>query len=222
MASRAFAPANDGGDAVLNWDEAGITDLLPYSIGYRQAAEAIWVELGPRVSRGQFAEFEVCPPIYMLRHSIELGLKNAVLHVRAADRLQGGSTPDDDLVLSRHRLKPLWDDLLPRIPRVGADRACPTSANLLQHADLISQIELIDPDSYVFRYPITKNAALSLGQHFRFSPSATVVALVGLAATLENFGHEVGDWLDQVLDAYVAQHGHPTEGILPRLKLPPK
>lgn len=216
-----FLPADDGGDAVLNWEEFGLLDFLPYSTGYRQAAEKLWDDLGPRARRGQFADFEFCPLIFMLRHAIELGLKYVLLYARAIDRLNGGSPDFDDLLLRRHRLRPFWDEILRFAARPATAKACPTAPLLPGHTQAISGIEAVDPESYTFRYPINIQAELSLPQHFRFSPRNVFLALHALAEHLEYLGHEVGGWFDHLFEAHVNAYGYPTDPVLVRLR-PPK
>lgn len=213
-----FGPADDGGDAVLNWEEFGLLDFLPYSVGYRRAAETIWADLGPRVRRGQFADFEVCPPIFLLRHAVELGLKFALLYARAVERLGGRTPAFDDLLLRKHRLKPFWDELLGIVARPATARACSTAVLLSQHTPVVEAVEALDPESYTFRYPWTTQAELSLPQHFRFSPGNAFAALHELAEHLEHFGHEIDDWFDHLFQAYVEAHGYPDDPVLVRLR----
>lgn len=214
----AFLPADDGADAVLNWEEFGLLDFLPYSIGYRRAAETIWEDLGPRARRGQFADFEVCPPIFLLRHAIELGLKYALLYARAIERLNGNSTHFDDLLLRRHELKAFWTELLTLLTRSGAAQACSTASILSTHSGTVDRVEAVDPGSYTFRYPLNPQGELPLPQHFRFSSSVTYDALHELAEHLEHLGHEISEWFDHLLEEHVAVRGYPDDPVLLRLR----
>lgn len=212
-------PAGDASDAVLNWDEFALLDFLPYSIGYRRAAETIREELGPRAKNGQFADFEFCAPIFLLRHAIELGLKFALLYARAVYRLNGGNPGFDDLLLRQHRLKPFWDELH-RLLASGWVTQERTVAVLSRFTATIKMIDSVDPHSYTFRYPLDKQAGLSLPRHFRFSTVRTFTSLHELAEHLEYLGHEIDDWFDHVFHAYVDEHGYPDDPVLLRLRPP--
>ena len=213
-----FRPADGGGDAVLNWEEFGLLDFLAYSTGYRRAAEAIWEELGPRARTGHFADYEFCPPIFLLRHAVELGLKHALLYARGVDRLNGGSPAFDDLLLQKHRLKPFWEELLNHLTRSALIDACGTAKLLSKHTATIDSIESVDRESYTFRYPLNTQAALSLPQHFRFSPTNTYLALHELAEHLEYLGHEIGEWFDEMFHERLETHGYPEDPVLLRLR----
>jgi hypothetical protein len=213
-----FLQVEGEGNAVLNWEEDGIEDLLPYAMGYRDAAEALWDELGPRYKRSTFAEFELLPPLFCARHALELALKWNALRARGVWRLHGGEPPYDNSLLETHRLVALWDHLRDALRQAPGSGKLPSKARLPEIETIIRELELVDAESFVFRYPVTKNATLSLAQHFQFNAAVAMEKLLKAANLLIDLGHEVTDWWDAEAEVYLSARGQPTEPISPRFK----
>jgi hypothetical protein len=212
-----FAPVDGEANVVLNWDPDGLSDLLPYAIGYRQAAERLWEDLEPRAG-GAFADYEVLPLIFLLRHSIELGLKFATLTARGIQRLSGEQTPFDDRLLDSHNLEYLWGQLRSTLTTVQGAR---TVKDLDALRPVMLTLHRYDQGSFAFRYPIKKDATLSLPENFRFSMLNTIPNLVALAVAVEGIGHALDEQGSFVMQEYVDAHGaRPPEVAFPRFAPP--
>jgi hypothetical protein len=219
MMSMPFQSSGDPWEpnVVLNWNDVGLEDFLPYAMGYRQAAEILW-QANERLRMGSFADFEIPPLIYLFRHSVELGIKNALLKSRAIARLNGQKPQYDNWVLQTHDLAGLWVELTNALSAIAAEDFLPSVAAMTSHTAVLDEFDRIDKGSYSFRYPTRKDGSLSLPQHFQFSLQNTVPAVNSLAAHLEALGHEIAEWMDDVVQDYISMNGMPSFDVYPQLK----
>jgi hypothetical protein len=213
-----FAVHDDEANAVLSFNEDGLEDFVPYAQGYRNAAETVWRDIGPRYAAGQFAEFELLPVLFLLRHSIELSLKWSALRSRGVERLHGGNPPYDNQLLSSHGLLELTDHLIRSLDAAPGAQQLPSRKHLHELRPMIVELDRIDQRSMVFRYPVTKEGGLSLREHFQFDMAQAVNHLFETAGHLIELGLEVGEWWDDVSEDYVDRNGHPGVPISPRLR----
>jgi hypothetical protein len=94
---------------------------------------------------------------FLYRHALELILKDLAWKSHYAETGIKRFTQDDWKELGRHRLQDLWQTMSANGRRLlGVDFPLSTR-EACQVGDLFAQFEQHDPDSFAFRYPISKN-----------------------------------------------------------------
>lgn len=144
-----FADGDDWvNNACLNFVK-GSNAVALYSVGYRTGAE----RLAKYVLAEHLEQDTLIYPIaFLWRHYVELRLKGLL---RSA-RLLKDEDVDDKI---DHRLLPLWQKLRPLLEEIEPDGDQETLGAV---EEIVMQFDLIDTDSFAFRYPTTKRGAHSL------------------------------------------------------------
>ena len=157
------APPGTPGNALLNWTQQAVGDVVAYAASYRRAAHAL-VARRERSLTGDVGH-AACPIIFLYRHSLELYLK-AVIYRAACLTIDDAELP---LVLPR-----LWKDhsllrLLDMAPPLfhALDLHLPSGLRRLRDEilEIATIFDQVDPGSSAFRYPITSVGRSSLPSH---------------------------------------------------------
>jgi hypothetical protein len=144
---RLFVQAEDWqNNAMLGWLPFPM-DL--YAAGYKDAADGLLYAL---TERKVSLDSVIYPLVFLYRQGLELELK---LILPLARRLADQPDKNDH----RHGLMPLWRELrslLEQFDPPEADKELPEIEAFIQ------QLDEVDPGSYAFRYPTTKQGEVSL------------------------------------------------------------
>lgn len=161
-----FYAASQGayGNALLNWTLHAPSDIVKYASSYRNAAQNL---IACRESM-EFVTIDhhACPIIFLFRHAVELYLKAIVYHLAKL------SIDDVELKIVLPRLwkehslvnllkmaKPVMTAIRPALP--------PALRELDEDALLfLTNLDIVDPGSYTFRYPVTSSGNPSLPDVF--------------------------------------------------------
>ena len=148
----------NGPDSRLNacvGENGGPYDFFDYGRGYLVAAEALCddVERG-----GWLKDLKIYPTGFLLRHAVELYMKGLLIYI---PRLWGASEEFKHI----HTLKALWTTLKPYLEREKElfDAGCDAIAFMDK---FIADMELVDTNAQVFRYPASKDMKLHLAGRF--------------------------------------------------------
>jgi len=130
---------------------SGHSDLFAHVEGYKRAADLVWaqIEENPRLAG---IDYLVYPMVFLYRHYVELSIKDII-------SLGNYLEHEPATFPAKHGLKELWKVARDLIERIGP--GC-TTETLDAMTELISQLDAIDPESFAFRYPMTKKWTPSL------------------------------------------------------------
>lgn len=133
-------------DAMLGWSHFPM-DL--YAAGYKDAADGLLYALAERKVS---LDSVIYPLVFLYRQGLELELK---LILPLARRLGDQQAKNDH----RHGLMPLWRELRCLLEQLDPSEA---DQELAAIEAFILQLDEVDPGSYAFRYPMTKQGEVSL------------------------------------------------------------
>jgi hypothetical protein len=120
-----------------------------YAAGYKDAADGLLFALEERRAS---PDSVIYPLVFLYRQGLELELK---LILPLARRLAGQPGKKDH----RHGLMPLWRELRCLLESFDAPDA---DKEVSAIEEFIQQLDEVDPGSYAFRYPTTKQGEVSL------------------------------------------------------------
>lgn len=144
--------SSDPGHPLNAWlsDQTG---SVAYIEGYKRAAEIIWqqVEVSPREAG---IDYLVFPMVFLFRHYTELCLKG-IIAVCSYIKTAQGEYP------THHSLMDLWRSARSRLEEIGPGCSAETLDSM---AEMIRQLDQIDPGSFSFRYYVTKDLKPALPQ----------------------------------------------------------
>jgi hypothetical protein len=146
-----FGPGDDfdrlGLVARVDWVIDRPESLMVMAGGYRDAAIVLYESMvAEHASSQRHSDALLFPLAYLWRHHVELSLKDIIARGK---RLHG----EDPVFEPHHRLVVLWSDAKPYVEETGDPKA-PELANVEHN---IIEIERLDPGSFSFRYPMTKD-----------------------------------------------------------------
>jgi hypothetical protein len=153
-----FDPGVESQDAAIAWlDSEWLFSGSTYAAGFLEAGRILadHVQAEPDLRQAQRLAF---PLVFLHRHAIELMLKQAIHECR----YQLG---ENDVKLVGHDLMRLWQDLrllIERLPQVGA-----TEPYLSELDRRIGELAAVDPLSFAFRYPDTRDGSKPIPEHIR-------------------------------------------------------
>ena len=150
----------------LTWEEG----LPAFAGAYKEAAKAVFRRITEEpLSRN----LSVLPLAFMWRHHIELALKDIILRGNRLHR-KAATFPQ------HHRVRDLWNDAKPYVLETGD----PLSPEVRHVEGTIKEIDSLDPDSFDFRYPTTKDGTRTLK---KLPPDVDVRALHEALEAVANF-----------------------------------
>jgi hypothetical protein len=154
--------ASPRGNIVFNFSGDPIRALVPFAIGYREAAGALAVSF-----RGDaYADYEGYPVLYLYRHSLELFLKAVVYRGANVMGLIGLERPNVPGLFSNHGLSRLLPAVRAIFRAMDWDWDATPIGTHAEFENVVRQVDTIDPGSYAFRYPMSTSGEAHLPIHF--------------------------------------------------------
>jgi hypothetical protein len=153
------------GNVVFNFRGRAINDLSAFAAGYHEAGKTL---VSKMESAASYRDYEGYPILFLYRHALELYLKAIVYRGAQLLGLISEEKPHTEKLLTSHKLT----RLLPTIEAIFRAVEWEWDFKLIglrsfdDFADLIKEIEKIDPQSYCFRYPVNTTGEAALPQHF--------------------------------------------------------
>src|SRR4030095_3076763 len=152
-------------DVVFNFRGRAIDDLSAFAAGYHEAGKTL---ISKMESAPGYRDYEGYPILFLYRHALELYLKDIVYRGAQLLGLISDEKPNTEKLLTNHKLI----RLLPTIEAIFRavewkwDFEVSGLKSFDDFADLIREIEKIDPQSYRFRYPVNTTGEAALSKHF--------------------------------------------------------
>jgi hypothetical protein len=135
-----------------------IHDLVPFAIGYREAARALAAPL-----RGNaYPDYNGYPVLYLYRHSLELFLKAVVYRGARVMGLVGLERPNVPGLFSKHDLGRLLPAVRAIFRAVDWEWDGTPIGTHAEFENIVRQVDRIDPKSYAFRYPMSPSGEAHL------------------------------------------------------------
>jgi hypothetical protein len=153
------------GNVVFNFRGRAINDLSAFAAGYHEAGKTL---VSKMESTAGYRDYEGYPILFLYRHALELYLKAIVYRGAQLLGLISDEKANTEKLLTSHKLT----RLLPTIEAIFRAVEWEWDFELFglrsfdDFADLIKEIEKIDPQSYCFRYPVNTAGEAALPQHF--------------------------------------------------------
>jgi hypothetical protein len=160
-----FESNSPHGNVVFNFRGRAINDLSAFAAGYHEAGKTL---VSKMESAASYRDYEGYPILFLYRHALELYLKAIVYRGAQLLGLISEEKPHTEKLLTSHKLT----RLLPTIEAIFRAVEWEWDFKLIglrsfdDFADLIKEIEKIDPQSYCFRYPVNTTGEAALPQHF--------------------------------------------------------
>ena len=153
------------GNVVFNFRGSAINDLNAIAIGYHAAGKSL---ADTMASAAGYRDYDGYPILFLYRHSLELHLKAIVYRGAQLLGLISDEEIDTRLLLTKHELTRFLPALRAIFKAMEWDWDFEVSGlrSLDDFCALIREIERIDPQSYCFRYPVTKKGDAALPRHF--------------------------------------------------------
>jgi len=152
------------GNVVFNFHGNPIDDLAAFARGYHDAGKLLVRELA---SSPGYRDFDGYPILYLYRHALELYLKAVVYRGAQLVHLLDVGHIDISKLFKSHKLSnllPALTAVLESLDRKG-DFETPPLRSYDEFTDLVRGVDEIDPDSFAFRYPITKGRQPAVEHH---------------------------------------------------------
>jgi len=184
-----------------------IESFSKYAAAYRDASRLLVREFSER--RG-YTDYDVCPILYLYRHSSELYMKAIIIdgsRVLKADGKDG--VFDRALHLKEHRLK----QLIPAVKRVGEHVGWDPEglAEVLEWParfdTLLDQVDGMDPASYTHRYPVNTKGQASVESHHQVSIFHYALIAESLLEGLEDLHGRIESAWDAISEARYSMPG---------------
>jgi hypothetical protein len=160
-----FKSSRPRGNVVFNFRGRAIDDLTAFAAGYHEAGKTL---ISKMESAPGYRDYEGYPILFLYRHALELYLKAIVYRGAQLLGLISDDKPNTEKLLTNHKLI----RLLPTIEAIFRavewkwDFEVSGLKSFDDFADLIREIEKIDPQSYCFRYPVNTTGEAALSKHF--------------------------------------------------------
>ena len=172
-------------------------DFGVFAKGYYSAASMLAENL---LSRGNFADYDAYPVVFLYRHSLELYLKNVIYKSALLSKFKGLSDTKDRLY-NNHKLTQLSEKAAEILRKLFP------YDNELQHVidrilKISSEFSDIDPDSYAYRYPIDRQGGLSTRPHQIVNLEAFHRTMKELLTHLETIDIGINIETDKVQEIY--------------------
>ena len=156
------------GNVVFNFRGSAINDLNAFAIGYHAAGKLLADSMASAPGYRDYDGYPILYLFYLYRHSLELHLKAIVYRGAQLLGLISDEQIDTRSLLTRHELRRLLPTIQAIFKRMEWDWDFEVSGlrSWDDFCTLIREIERIDPQSYSFRYPVTKQGDAALPHHF--------------------------------------------------------
>lgn len=156
-----FIKTDSASDVVLQWFGQPIDWLYFHAESYHLAAQVLFA----RSSANELRDTGSCPVVFLYRHSLELFLKELLINGNKILQAEDKPYKDVKAILNRnHQLTKLWDDLKELYELI--DWSWDEELDVL--GEIIHDFDSVDPRSFGFRYPVTKENVSNMPQGFRF------------------------------------------------------
>lgn len=159
-----FEPRHHRGNVVFNFRGRAIDDLSAFAAGYHEAGKVLVRKME---SASGYRDYEGYPILFLYRHALELYLKALVYRGAQLLSLISDEKRDTDKLLTSHKMTRLLPSIEVIFKTVEWQWNSEVSGlnSFDDFADLIRQIEEIDPQSFCFRYPVNTAGEAALPKH---------------------------------------------------------
>lgn len=187
-----FEPRPGRGNFVVHFRSHPLADFGIWARGYTKAAHRLAESLLSRVS---FADYEAYPVVFLYRHALELYLKAAVLQGTRLSNLREQEALYDKLQFD-HRLPPLVTLAAKVLANTfPGDTGVPP---LLERLERITRdVAALDPDSFVFRYPVSRSRERPVTAPIHVNLAAFAETMESLLGDLDTLDFALGAEIDQ-------------------------
>jgi len=160
-----FELSRPHGNVVFNFRGRAINDLSAFAAGYHEAGKTL---VSKMESAAGYRDYEGYPILFLYRHALELYLKAIVYRGAQLLGLISDKKRNTEKLLTSHKLTQLLPTIeaIFRVAELEWDFELIGLRSFDDFADLIKEIEKIDPQSYCFRYPVDTTGEAALPQHF--------------------------------------------------------
>ena len=181
------------GNVVFNFNGGAVNDLSAFAAGYHEAGKTLVSNI--EAAQG-YRDYDGYPILFLYRHALELYLKAIVYRGAQLLGLISDEKVRTEKLLTSHKLTRLLPTIEAIFKAVGWEWDFEVSGlkSFGDFADLIKEIEKIDPQSYCFRYPVNTTGEAALPKHF-------IVNVV-------NFGKKMDSLLDLLSGAMTGLEEH--------------
>jgi hypothetical protein len=181
------------GNVVFNFNGGAVNDLSAFAAGYHEAGKTLISNI--EAAQG-YRDYDGYPILFLYRHALELYLKAIVYRGAQLLGLISDEKVRTEKLLTSHKLTRLLPTIEAIFKAVGWEWDFEVSGlkSFGDFADLIKEIEKIDPQSYCFRYPVNTTSEAALPKHF-------IVNVV-------NFGKKMDSLLDLLSGAMTGLEEH--------------
>jgi hypothetical protein len=195
LGKKLFVATGSLSDVVLNWYGEPTEKFDSYARAYHSAASRLF----KRSSPAELRDDRACPVVFLYRHSLELYLKEIPINGQKILRLEGMPfrTVKEILRLGHngHNLWVLWSELKDLYKQIDWD----WDKQLDACSKIIKDFNRVDPRSFSFRYPVTKNANPALKGHFRFDLGHFCKQMDEVLEKLDEISCGIACMLDQMI-----------------------
>jgi len=152
------------GNVVFNFRGNLIDDLAAFARGYHDAGRLLSREMA---SASGYRDSDGYPILYLYRHALELYLKAVVYRGAQLAHLLDAGQIDTAKLFKSHKLSNLLPALTAVLESLGRKEEfeTPSLRSYDEFTNLVRGVDEIDPDSFAFRYPITKDQDPAIGHH---------------------------------------------------------
>ena len=183
-----LGPKSGEAPSTLYFSNTPVEEFGYYGGAFHDAALVLARSLARR--RGH-KNGDVLPLLFLYRHAIELSAKATILSGNRLLSLAGQGQTDDEVFKNfkkwKHRLVPLLPSIKEIFAFVNWEWFWPNS-NIETFAEVeavFQDLELIDPDSFTFRYPTNLQGARSARIDIQFGLGTSINVLDDLAEALQ-------------------------------------
>ena len=134
--------ASATGNVVFNFQGDPTRDLLPFAMGYMDAAN----ELAARFSGSAYADYHGYPVLYLYRHALELLLKAVVYRGAKVMGIVGLDHPAVPGLFSKHGLERLLPAVRAIFRAMDWDFEATRIGTWAEFERLVREVDSIDPD----------------------------------------------------------------------------
>lgn len=160
----AFKTGNKHGDVVLNFHHIPKDDFGSYAEAYHEAAKILAKNME---AKGIYSDLDACPIVFLYLHALELVCKGILLINK--DLKNGISFKEDELW--KHGVVRLLPKIKSIFEHVGWrwDKGLGGFSDFEDLIEYLKSVEVVDPRSFSFRYPIDKRNNSPLPKNFAFN-----------------------------------------------------
>lgn len=151
------------GNVVFNFTGRPIEDLAAFAEGYHRAGRHLAAHLD---ASSVYCDYEGYPILFLYRHALELYLKAIIYHGALLVGVISEQRIDTSKLFHQHELNKLLPALRSIFKVLNWDFEGTDLTSFEDFARVIKTIQGVDPKSYVFRYPVTREGEAYFPQPF--------------------------------------------------------